>query len=214
MELTALLISALSLLIALASAIWAVSASRGANKHAKKASEKSDTANQLSAKANSIAQDSKRIAVDSRKIGEEALTLARRTEARESDTSNIHWEFDWEQPGTYTVTNRGDDEALDVRIIVDIDGEEVRKTVKSIPGGGSVQIECPQARATYLREVREYRAKKRDYAIRSRLGFSLPPDTLAYSYHFTHERIDWVSQSGKPGVHDKQYPVGLLGEFD
>ncbi|MGV2950860.1 hypothetical protein ACNPM8_01590 [Glutamicibacter sp. AGC46] len=214
MELTSLLISALSLLIALSSAIWAISASRSADKQAKEAGQKADTANQLSADSNVIAEDSKRIAIESRQIGEEALTLARATEARESDTSNVHWESDWKEPGTCTITNRGDDEAFNVRIVLTVDDEEIRKTVESIPGGGSVQIECPKARATYLREVRDFRTKERLHEVERSRGFftSLGPDTSQYRYHFHRERIDWVSQSGKPGFYDDEY-TNSLGDF-
>lgn len=217
MELTSLLISSLSLLIALSSAIWAVSASRGADKHAKKAGEKADTANQLSADANLIAEDSKRIAIESREIGEEALTIARRTESRERDTSNIHWESYWQEPGIYTFTNRGDDEAFNVRIILTIDDVEIRKAVESVPGGGSVQIECPQARATYLDEVRAFEEEKRAYARRqdrSPYGLAgLPPMAIQYRYHWFRERIDWETGTGKPGNHDVEDRMSL-GDFD
>lgn len=209
------MISALSLLIALASAIWAVNASRGADKQAKEAGQKADTANQLSADANLIAEDSKRIAIKSREIGEEALALARVTEARESDTSNIHWETEWKEPGICTITNRGDDEAFKVRIVLTVDDEEVRETVESIPGGGSIQVECPEARATYFREVSAHQAEIRRYERESRRGFSFVPwpNALEYIHHPHRERIDWVSQSGKPGFHDEQYTTSL-GDFD
>lgn len=217
MELTSLLISALSLLIALSSAIWAISASKGADKHAKKAGEKADTANQLSADANVIAEDSKRIAIQSREVGEEALKIARRTESRESDTSNIHWESYWQEPGVYTFTNRGDDEALNVRIILTIDDVEIREVVESVPGGSSIQIECPQARATYLGEVRAFEEEKRAYALRQRRSpyglAGLEPMSIQYGYHWFRERIDWETGTGKPGHHDVEDRMSL-GEFD
>ncbi|MGP5381601.1 hypothetical protein ACTXL8_05375 [Glutamicibacter arilaitensis] len=217
MELTSLLISALSLLIALSSAIWAISASKGADKHAKKAGKKADTANQLSAEANFIAEDSKRIAIESREIGEEALTIARRTESRESDTSNIHWESYWQEPGIYAFTNRGDDEAFNVRIILTIDDVEIRRVYESVPGGGSVQIECPQARATYLDEVRTFEEEKRAYARRqnrSPYGLAgIEPMSIQFGYHSYRERIDWETGTGKPGHHDVEDRMSL-GEFD
>lgn len=215
MDLIALLIAALSLLVSFASVVWAVHATQGSNKSAQNAIDKAEAANQLSAEANVIAENSKSIAVDSRKIGEEALAVARRTELRESDTSNIHWEGDWKEPGTYVLTNKGDDEALNVRIILTVDQEEVRCAEESIPGGGSVEIECPQARSTYLREVREYRTKKRAYEQGGRMSqFMMPPNTLEYTHHYIGERIDWISRTGKPGVHDEGYSLSSLGDFD
>lgn len=216
MDLIALLIAALSLLVSFASVVWAVHATRGSNKSAQDAIDKAETANQLSAEANVIAEDSKSIAVDSRKIGEEALAVAQRSELRQSDTSNIHWECDWEEPGIYLITNRGDDEALDVRIILTVDEEKIRSDHESIPGGSSVKIECPQARATYLQEVRAHRAKIRDYQsnpMRNRM-YIPEPTTFEYQFHSIHERIDWSTQAGNARFHDEGYPMGYLGDFD
>lgn len=215
MDLIALLIAALSLLVSFASVVWAVHATRGSNKSAQDAIDKAETANQLSAEANVIAEDSKSIAVDSRKIGEEALAVARRTELRESDTSNIHWEGDWKEPGTYVITNKGDDEALNVRIILTVDEEEIRFTQESIPGGGCVEIECPQARTAYFRELREYRSKKRAFEQGGGMrNFMMPVNAFEYSSHYIGERINWVSSTGKPGVHDESYSLSSLGDFD
>ncbi|WIV44505.1 hypothetical protein [Glutamicibacter nicotianae] len=215
MDLIALLIAALSLLVSFASVVWAVHATKGSNKSAQDAIDKAEAANQLSAEANVIAEDSKSIAVDSRKIGEEALAVARRTELRESDTSNIHWEGDWKEPGTYVITNKGDDEALNVRIILTVDEVEIRCSEESIPGGGCVEIDCPQAKNTYFRELSEYRSKKRAYEQGGGMSqFMMPPNTLEYTHHFIGERIDWVSRAGKPGVHDQSYGLSSLGDFD
>ncbi|MGP9782579.1 hypothetical protein ACT3UQ_08975 [Glutamicibacter sp. AOP12-B1-11] len=216
MDTIALLISALSLGVAFAAVIFAVCSSRSSDKLAQKAIEKANTANQLSTDANIIAEDSKRIAIDSREIGKEALTVAQRADLRQSDTSNIHWECDWEEPGIYVITNRGDDEARDVRIILTVDEEKIRSDHKTIPGGSNVKIECPQARATYLREIRAHRAKIRDYQtnpLRNRMYIS-EPTTFEYQLHSIHERIDWSTQAGNARVHDESYPMGYLGDFD
>lgn len=216
MDTLALLLSALSLGVAFAATLFAVHSSRSAGKLAQKAIEKADTANQLSTDANVIAEDSKRIAIDSRVIGEEALAVAQRSDLRQSDTSNIHWECDWEEPGVYLVSNRGDDEARDVRIILTVDEEKIRSDHKTIPGGGSVKIECPQAKATYMREIRAYRAKVREYQTNPlRNRFPIPePTPFEYQFHSIHERIDWVTQADNSRVHDESYSMSYLGNFD
>lgn len=215
MDLIALLIAALSLFVSFASVVWAVHATRGSNKSAQKAIDKAEAANQLSAEANVIAEDSRSIAVDSRKIGEEALAVAHRTELRESDTSNIHWEGAWKEPGIYVLTNKGDDEAVNVRIILTVDQEEVRCAEESIPGGGSVEIKCPQAREAYLRELRDYKSKKRAYEQGGGMSrFMMPPNTFEYGQHYIGERVDWVSKANRPGVHDQSFGLSMLGDFD
>ena len=213
MDWAAIVISGVSLAVAIGSLCWAIKSGRASDKLAKDANEKADAANKLSADANVIAKESQRIAEESGVVGKEALTVAQRAELRQSDTSNIHWEGDWQQPGLYTFTNRGDDEALNVRIILTVDEEEVRVTKERVPGGGTVDVECPQAAETFKRERSERMMQElKEQALRKRgaihgIGAM---NIVKYSSHFIGERIDWVTQSGKPGTHDKNYPLSAL----
>lgn len=213
MDLIALLISALSLFVAVGSGMWAVVASGAAKRDSQKAIQDAYAANQLSAESNTIARTSQGIAVEANEISEEALSVARRADLRESDTSNVHWEGDWERPGLYKLTNRGDDDARNVRIILTVDEEEVRASEEMVPGGGSLTIECPQARQRFREEQADY-ARKLHAAKRAGPIYVSMPSTLEYSLHVIRERVDWVSEQGKPGSHDKEYRLSSLGDFD
>lgn len=212
-----LVVAVLSLLVAVGSGIWAVTTSRSAQRESKEASELAKTANQLSTESNTIARGSQGIAVEANQISEEALAVARRSDLRESDTSDVHWEGDWVEPGLYKLTNRGNDEARAVRIVFTVDEEVVRVNEESVPGGGSVTIDCPEARHCFAGELREYRRQVRAYNAPSSHPFGINtailPTGLEFGYHRIRERIDWVSEQGKPGVHDQRSGPGYLGDL-
>lgn len=212
MDVWSLVIAGLSLLVAVASGIWAVSASRSAQRESKEAIKQAKAANELSAESNTIARGSHGVAVKANEISEEALSVARRADLRESDTSNVHWEGDWIGPGVYGITNLGDDEARDVRIILTIDEEVVRVSEELVPGGGSVAIECPEAGRTFARELRD--SKKTTSTSWTPYGNSAIHDPFKYRTHSISERIDWISEQGKPGVHDEHFNMCTLGDID
>lgn len=210
----AFLISGLSFLVALGSLGWAIWSGSLSKKLAEDANKKADTANQLSADANNIAKDSQRIAEESGTVGQKALTIAQRTELRQRDTSNIHWEGDWKQPGIYTLVNLGDDEAFNVRIILTVGEEVVRVREDSIPGGGTVDIECPQAAKTYRRELNAWQAEKLKNERMRQAGYYFAASLeIQQNFHFISERVDWVTESGKPDTHYVEDRLTTLGDF-
>lgn len=214
-ELLAILVSGLSLLVASIGVVWAIFTARAAQRDSQDAIEQANTANNLSAESNVIARDSKGIAIESKEVSEEALKISRRADLRESDTSDVHWKGDWENPGTYKITNRGHDKALNVRVVLTVDEEVVRITEKEVPGGGSITIDCPEALDTFRGELRDYRQSVARY--KRALGmerYTMQPTTIEYTWHHIHERIDWVSEQGKPSFHDERQGLGTLGDFD
>lgn len=215
MDLLVLLVSALALLVATVGVAWSISTARAAQRDSKVAIEQANTANALSTESNVIASDSKSIAIKSKEISEEALTISRRADLRESDTSDVHWKGDWENPGSYKITNHGNDKALRVRIVLTVDEEVVRIAEEEVPGGCSVTVDCPEALTAFRSELRDYQEKFN--RARNATGierYVLQPTTINYTMHRIHRRIDWVSEQGKPGVHDETVRLATLGDFD
>lgn len=217
MDAWSLVVAVLSLLVAAGTGIWAVATSRSAQRESREAHQMAETANQLSTESNTLARGSQGIAVEANQISEKALSVARRADLRESDTSDVHWEGNWIEPGLYKLTNRGNDEARDVRIVLTVDDEVLRVSEESVPGGGSVTIDCPEARHCFAGELREYRRQKRAYNTPSShpYGFNTAPYPmgLEFGHHRIRERIDWVSKQGKPDVHDQRSGPGYLGDL-
>ncbi len=115
----------------------------------------------------------------------------------------------------YAITNRGDDEALNVRVILTVDKEEVRVRTESVAPGGTIEIECPKAFTTFREELAKYEAEVREYEISVRaIPFTMEPQIYSYATHYIHERIDWVTHTGKSDVHDVEHRLATLGNFN
>ncbi|ASN38853.1 hypothetical protein CGQ24_07400 [Arthrobacter sp. 7749] len=160
-------------------------------------------------KANQAAGRALNAASEASKTGEEALGIAKRTEIRSTEISNIHWEGHWAAIGVYCIVNKGDDDAHNVRAVVTVDDEEVRGSLPLVPGkGGKMLLSFPQASKTWVLERREYRQWKRDSEDNS-MGFALamPPQ----SYHSIRERMDWVTDGGAPGSYEELLRLADIG---
>ena len=180
--------------------------SRRANKIAQDARDFAESGHQLSSDANNLAREANRIAVDARQLAEEANTISMRAEARETEINDVRWVGAWKEPGRYILTNRGQDEAIGVNATVTVDGEEAHRRVDSVPAGGYLAFELPEARDQFLREQHQLRAAER-HAAAGRYGH-FPIGRAATIL----ERVVWETLLGKERVHEIQSPISDLGE--
>lgn len=78
----------------------------GALVYAHKANTKSNKSNTLATEANDLATEANDLAKGSNTIALDARKIALHAEARETETHDVYWEGDWQQPGIYVLTKR------------------------------------------------------------------------------------------------------------
>lgn len=138
----------------------------------------------------------------------EANTLAHRTEARETELHDVHWQGNWIDVGVYQMVNMGEDTAYNVRCTIIADGDEVGTLPREVVHGAQV-IDFEMSRAGYfyaqdlaaLESAREASQK-----------FAIPvPFRIANPNHSIRERVHWVTAQGKPMSHDATFDVTWNG---
>jgi hypothetical protein len=160
----------------------------------------------LAGEANNLARESNTIAVDARQLAEEANTYSHRAEARETERHDVHWDGEWEQPGTYVITKRGDDQAHDVKATVTADGEEVIVTADLLTDDGAILVfEFPNVAAAFRAEVRE-RAR------RPPAPFGMG-QTWGLHAHFVTERVVWTTRLNAPQLHTSDRSLTYFDGF-
>lgn len=190
--------------------IAAFNQSKASNKLAEKAHQVAERGEQLSTKANDLATESNGIAVDARQLAEEANTLSKRAEFRETELHDVQWEGDWEEPGTYVLTNTGEHEAFDVTATVEVDGEKQKIWVASVGEGGRLTFAFPGARQEFAQEVAKKRRRELE-AARSQWGIA--GSGFEEYCHTITERVLWKTQLGNPRTHDSTNNLAALGDF-
>lgn len=165
-------------------------------------------ANQLARDSNRLATEANTIAGDARQLAEEANTYSQRSESRETERHDVHWEGDWVRPGTYVLIKRGDDEAHQVKATVWADGDEVTQTAELVSqDGATLEFEFPQALAAFRAEVRE-----RERRPENPPPFGVP-EHLGPDWHSVVERVAWTTRHKAPKTHTSDDPFTSFEEF-
>lgn len=173
---------------------------RRANLIAKDALERAERANELSEGSNVIANESNRIAVGANDLAEEANAISRRSESRATERNDVVWEGDWPTAGAYVMTNTGQDEALNVRIIVTIEGEEAEVRRDHVPPRDVVRVPVPGASKKVAHKMRELNAQQRRTAGSWIANLPHGLDTTFYVW----ERVTWETPLGQHHVYESQ----------
>ena len=163
-------------------------------------------------KANHAADKALKAAENASQTGEEALKIAKRTEVRATETSNIHWEGHWADIGVYCLVNNGDDDAHHVKAVVTVDDEVVRAGSTLVSGGGGqLRMEFPQAAQQYRRDRAEYQRWERDSGRSGPMGLPgaipIPPQV----FHSLPERVDGLTGRGAPGSYEDTRNMASIG---
>lgn len=215
-----IVIAVFSLFVAVAgvgTAIWSLIRGGKANEFAKNAVEVARAANEFATVANDLSRESNGIAVSAKDLAEEANTFSRRAEALETERHDVAWEGSWEGPGRWAFTNLGDDEALDVRATLTVNGERSEARADCVPAGGHIVLELPGAREELAKENRKMRRlKARGHESGSRMfpDYGLQADLhsaeMVRSMHAFEERLVWVSQLGRQRTYGPEAYLGSL----
>lgn len=209
--------------IGAATGIIAVAYAHVAKTAAEKANEIAGDSKTLAGEANTLARESNTLAADARRLAEEANTYSHRAEARETEGHDVHWDGEWERPGIYVLTKRGDDEAHNVKATVTCEGEEVTVTADQITeDGSSLEFDFPLVAAGFQAEARA-RMAKRDRERRQRerepYGELLLPLSAGISswqspdMHFLSQRVTWMTSLDAPKIHTDDRVLTTFDEF-
>lgn len=176
---------------------------------------------QSSADAITLASESNRIAVDAKELAEEANTISLRAEARDVERNDVHWEVDWDESGTFTVTNTGRDEARRVHAVISIhDWQPATADHESVAGHGVITLEFPESAYQFRREVAQIQARRRRQAARRSdpiIGNSIPHFETPPAMEFVHAisyRITWETPLGRHCVEEDEYRLATLGDHE
>lgn len=142
--------------LALIISIWAKFDSQKSNNIAERSEKSAIESNRLAGEANSIA-------VDARELAKEANTISRRSEARDTETNYVSWDYNWIDTTTCEIVNTGQDKAISVLATVAVDGEHVTHTRIDVDGGGRLQIPMPKLRDKVRRDAAKFRAEEQAF---------------------------------------------------
>lgn len=163
-------------------------------------------------KANQAADGAMRASEEAGRASADALEIARRTESRATEVSNIHWEGYWAGRGVYRLVNKGDDDAHNVRAVVTVDDEEIRGAEALVAAaGGELELRFPQANLQWQQDRAEYRQWERDSGRTGPYGIPLSSSIAPMFFHTIRERVDWVTESGAPGKYEKFWKLADIG---
>lgn len=176
------------LLVTLAAAVISIRANRIAGK----ANRTSQDANDLSTAANQLSSESNSIAREANEIAKEATAVVKTEANRQQEAHDVHWDWDWADPGKLEVVNRGQDPASEVRIVVTLDdGAPQRTSADKIHGGERIEVDVPDALSKIVEDQRE--RERRSY------GFNIPS---LPQYHSLKLHVTWKTELGSPQTHD------------
>lgn len=172
----------------------------GALVYAHKANTKSNKSNTLATEANDLATEANDLAKGSNTIALDARKIALHAEARETETHDVYWEGDWQQPGIYVLTKRGNDGANDVKATVSTRGGSSEPVTAECvrDDGDTLVFEFPTVRAEFEHEDAQ-RSRMRHISRNTPGGFVQPPLRL----WFVDEHITWTTNLGTPKRHDE-----------
>lgn len=162
----------------------------------------------LAVEANDLARQSNNIATGARDMAKEANDIRRRSEARDTERHDVHWEGDWDTPGRYLLTKLGDDEARDVTATVVYDGLRGQQRVESIRDNGEqIVFEFPQAMADFQNELRDHQRR-----VQSQGPYNLGVPWGIHP-HRVEERVEWTTPQGNPRLHQDDAPLTVFDGF-
>ncbi len=159
-----------------------------------------------------LARESNGIAVDAKQLAEEANSIAARSEARDTERNDVHWQLDWKDPGAFELINAGRDEALNVHAVVRVDDWEQVQTAESVPGGGRLAFFLPEARQEFLCEVAKRRARRVAHQQSAFMAPAAAWESPAEFLHSVSRRVSWETPLGKQCVHDPKPALSNLGD--
>ncbi|MGV9707474.1 hypothetical protein [Streptomyces sp. NPDC003483] len=195
-----------------ATGIAALIVSLMGNRKAREANRIARGGNELAAGANELSHEANRIALGANELATEANRLAQHQDQRDTERHDVRWEGDWTGPGQYVLSRRGDDVALDVVARVVVDDEEASERVARVEAGGSITLDFPRARRTFLREQREHRETETGYA--PSLAIPVLPNPMRFRMHAIEEWVQWKTELGAPKEHAQEHRLATLGDLE
>jgi hypothetical protein len=187
----------------------ALTAARRSNKIAEDALESARESNRIADEAlntagesNKIAEEANAISRDANALSGEANEMVKAGETRATERHDVTWVCWWSAPGIYRVRNEGRDTAYAVRVIVEVDDEEVEANAEEIGGGEHIELSFPRALAQWEREER---ADAQHSAVSPR-SYSIPPsifDPFHRAKTYIRDRVYWSTAQGTQKSHDR-----------
>lgn len=117
-----------------------------------------------------------------------SVDIAERSEARQTERNDVVWESALVD-GAFTITNTGEDDALDVVAIFTVDGERHVQEAGTVLGrGGSIKFDLNDTIST----MRESNSRRIQSAARSGIAY-FPSSKLMIG-----DRVLWVTAAGVP----------------
>ena len=179
--------------------IGLVQASR-AKKAATAANSLATTANTLATDANSLAGEANTLAETANSLAEGANRVIREQAARETERSDVDWEWKWDEdyPGHVVIKNIGKSQAKDVVVQFFFDSVTEAAGPLDVEGRYDVRLEIPG--------LKDRRQGALDLAEIDRLGgkAGYAPSGEEMTAR-VRVRVTWLTPKGSPKIHDTKY---------
>lgn len=191
-------------------AAFAFNSARAANTLSRASNAKADGANALAREANELS-------VAANDLSHEANTIAKRSEVRDTDRNDVAWDGDWTAPGVYRMTNKGRDDAYEVRAVIVVDEMEGVASAEHVEPGAFIDVEVPGAREAFEAEMRKLGAARlADQQSAGTMFHTSEVERMRMSlyYHRINERVVWKSPAGKHDSHTDEHRLSTLGDID
>jgi hypothetical protein len=138
--------------------------------------------------ANRHAERSARAAEKSADEARRSVDIAARSEARHLERNDVEWDSRLVD-GVWTITNMGEDDALEVVAVVTVDGERLVQEVGTVDGpGGVIEFDLRERIAAVQEE------NTRDMSRAAKAGIV----HIASSKVMVGDRLLWVTPAGAP----------------
>lgn len=173
-------------------AVWAKIDSGSANRIARDAVGKAERANEISLASNTISREGNDIAVAANELAEHANAAARASGALQTECNDVVWEASWERCGILQLANVGQEQALNVRAVVNVENEERIQTADAV--GDPLKLSCEVIAHERQAEVDE--ESRRRHQVGSIPALYRGPLIDAGIYVFF--RVTWNSELDRP----------------
>lgn len=175
--------------ISAAVAVWAKVDSGIANGIARDAVTKAERANEISAESNTISLAGNDIAVAANVLAEKTHAATLASGELQKERNDVVWKGSWVQYGILQLSNVGQDQALNVRAVVTLEGHERIQTADAV--GDPLVFDFEHLAHKREADVLEEKDRRgRSYPV-----YSFQPPDLGISMFF---RVTWHSELDRP----------------
>lgn len=141
-------------------------------------------------KSAQAARESAADAARTAKATEETSVHAERQVALAVERNDVHWDVSWMRPGVANVKNEGMDDALDVRVVLTVDGEPCEHRAETVPAGSFFSVEHETAARLAIQDEIE---RAREAETHNQFSVFVSP----LEGHSTYWRISWRTPLGR-----------------